>query len=337
MNRTLILLSALILVGSFAGGNFYLQWSQKEKAARATVSVKSYRQQVLEDQDKLVSQAREWLDEGNDELLNKVTDNLHRVLGVNPKNVEARIELARFHIRAGHIDFRNFRHGALRNAERELRSALDVQPDSADAYILLGHVHFLGYRPKEALEALEKAEAIGTGNPWLHLNWADALMDLKRWSEAESRAQMALPQHGAMVAPPKRVVRNAHQKLVEIYIKQRKLDAADKEYQALIALDPGEAFWHGNYAFFLLCIRGQPDAAIVEAEKALAIMNYGQARYVLAAARYAKWAELKHKAPEQAARYLALAQASAPDFSYIMTQGGKWVSTGAVIQDMVGN
>ncbi len=335
MNRTLILLSALILVGSFAGGNFYLQWSQKEKAARATVSVKSYRQQVLEDQDKLVSQAREWLDEGNDELLNKVTDNLHRVLGVNPKNVEARIELARFHIRAGHIDFRNFRHGALRNAERELRSALDVQPDSADAYILLGHVHFLGYRPKEALEALEKAEAIGTGNPWLHLNWADALMDLKRWSEAESRAQMALPQHGAMVAPPKRVVRNAHQKLVEIYIKQRKLDAADKEYQALIALDPGEAFWHGNYAFFLLCIRGQPDAAIVEAEKALAIMNYGQARYVLAAARYAKWAELKHKAPEQAARYLALAQASAPDFSYIMTQGGKWVSTGAVIQDMV--
>ena len=337
MNRTRILLAVLIVVGVVAGGNFYLQWSQKEKAAQTDVSVKNYRQQVLEAQDKLVSQARDWLDEssGQDELLKKAAGNLHRVLGVNPKNVEARIEMARFHLKSGHIDFRNFRQGTLGNAERELQRALDVQPDSADAYILLGHVHFLGYRPKEALEALEKAEAIGTSNPWLHLNWADALMDLKRWAEAESRAQMALPQHGAMVAPPKRVVRNAHQKLVDIYVKQRKLDAADKEYQALIALDPGEAFWHGNYAHFLLCIRGQPDAAIGEAEKALEIMDYGQAQYVLAAARYAKWAELKRKAPDQAARYLALAQASAPDFSYIMTQAGKWVSTGPVIEDMV--
>lgn len=335
MNRTRILLAVLIVVGVVAGGKFYLQWSQKEKTARVLERAKKDRQQAFVEQDKLVSQAREWLDEGNDELLKKVSDNLHRVLRVNPKNVEARIEMARFHLRAGHIDFRNFRHGALGSAERELRWALDVQPDSADAYILLGHVFFLGYRAKDALAALEKAEAIGTGNPWLHLNWADALMDLKRWADAESRALMALPQHGAMVAPPKRVVRNAHQKLIEIYIKQRKFDAADKEHQALIALDPEEAFWHGNYAFFLLCIRGQPDAAIGEAEKALEIMDYGQARYVLAAARYAKWAELKRKAPVEAARYLALAQAGAPDFSYIMTQAGKWVSTGPVIEDMV--
>jgi len=38
---------------------------------------------------------------------------------------------------------------------------------------------------KEAVKVLEKAETIGTDNPWLYLNRAEALVDLHRLDEAE--------------------------------------------------------------------------------------------------------------------------------------------------------
>ena len=337
MKRTLILLSVLILVGAVVGGHFYLQWLEKEKMAQAAERAAKQRQQTLKDQEKLVSQARAWLDAyaGDGELLAKAAVNLERVLKANPRNVNARLEMARFHIKEGHINYRNFRPGALERADRELQQALQTQPDSASAHILRGHVLYLSYSSKNALKLFERAETIGTDDPWLHLNWADALMDLNRWSEAETRLRKALAQYGEMVAPPVRVARTAHEKLAEVYAHQRKLDEADKEYRALIALDPAYAWGHGNYANFLLFWRGMPDAAIAEAGKALELMDYGMARLTLTAAHYAKWAEAKRQAPEQAAQYLALAKAGISDFSWIMPQAAKSLSAGPAIQGMV--
>lgn len=337
MKRTWILLTVLVLVGAVAGGYGYLQWSQKQNLARAWEQAKKGRQQALEQQDKLVSEARHWLDDwsGQRELLAKAAGNLERVLSVNPKNVEAHIEMARLHIRAGYINYRNFQPGALDKAHQELRRALNVKPDSADAYVLLGNVFYLGYSSREALKALEKAEAIGTDNPWLYLNWADALMDLNRWDEAESKLHKALAQYGTMAAPPTRVQRTVHEKLVQMYVQQRRLEDADKEYRKLIALDRAYAWARGNYATFLLFTRGMPDAAIAEAERTIEIRDYGMVRLTLAAAHYAKWAELKRQAPEQAAQYLELARAGAPDFSWVMPQAAKSVSAGPAIQNMV--
>jgi ankyrin repeat protein/cytochrome c-type biogenesis protein CcmH/NrfG len=345
MSRRLILLAVLILAGAAAGGYKYVQWREETeraeklaKSVRAQEAWKQKREQMLKDQEKLVSQAREWLDEysGQDrELLLKASDNLERVLKVNEGHVAARIERARLYIKAGHINYRNFQPGTLQRAERDLRVALTVNPKSADAYILLGNVFLWAYAPKEALTALETAEKIGTDNPWLHINWADALMDLDRWDEAEARLRKALEQYGTMAAPPKRVVRSVHEKLASVYTRQRKFEDADKEYQAAIAMDPTYAWGRGNYADFLLFRRGMPDAAIAEAEKTIEIMDYGMVRMTLAAARYAKWAELKGKAPAEAAKYLALAEAQTRDFSWVMPQSAKSVSAGPVIQNMV--
>lgn len=344
MNRQLILLSVLVLAGVAAGGYKYVQWREETeqaeklaKIARVKEAARQKREQMLRDQEKLVSQAREWLDEygGERELLAKAADNLERVLKVNGINVAARIERARLYVKAGHINYRNFQPGTLDHAEKDLRLALAVDPKSADAYIVLGHVLVLGYRPKEALKSFEKAESIGTDNPWLHINWADALMELNRWDEGETRLRKALAQYGSMAAPPKRVVRSVHERLVGVYVRQRKLEDADKEYQAAIALEPTNAWLRGNHANYLLLTRGMPDAAIAEAEKTIEIMDYGMVRLTLAAARYAKWAEVKRRSPAQAAEYLAAAKAGASDFSWIMPQAAKSVSAGPSIQNMV--
>lgn len=337
MNRQLILLSVLILVGAVAGGYGYLQWSEKEKSARAAELARKQRQQAQEEQDKLVSEARAWLDAwgGKGELLLKATANLTRVLQANSRHVRARLELARAILNAGYVSSRNFQPGTLEKAEREIKRALSQAPDSADAHILLGRLYYLRYQSEEALKTFEKAEAIGTKNPWLHLNWAVALMDLGRWGEVEPQFGKAQAQLASMGDPPLNALITARSIMAGIYLHQRRLEDADKEYQALIALDPASAWAHGNYAWFLLFTRGMPDAAIAEAERSIEIMDYGMARITLAAARYAKWAEVKRRTPAQAAQYLALAKESASDFSWIMPQAAKSVSAGPVIQNMV--
>jgi len=344
MKRQLILLSVLLLVGAVAGGYGYLQWSEKEKAVRAAEKAvraaelaKKQRQQALEEQDKLVADARAWLDAwpGQHDALAKAAHNLEWVLKANSINAQARIQMARLHLKAGYINSRNFTPGTLDRAGWELRRALNIEPNSADAYLLQGHVLFLSHRSKDALKSLEKAKAIGTDNPFLYLNWADALIDLNRFDEAEAQLRNLMAQYGEVGNVPRGVRSSVHATLAGIYQMQGKLDDADREHQVSLALQPGNAWGHGNYAYFLLFARGIPDAAITEVEKALEIMNYGIGRLTLAAALYAKWAEEKHRAPKRAAEYFALAKAEASDYSWIMPQAAKSVSAGPAIQNMV--
>jgi Tfp pilus assembly protein PilF len=339
MRRQLILLSVLVVGGVAVGGYKYIQWREETEhaaklaeIARATEAAAKKREQALRDQGKLVSQAREWLDAypaGGSEGLAQARENLEKVLKASPNNAQARIQMARFHIKAGYINSRNFTPGSLDRANWELKRALAADPKSADAYVLQGHLFFLLYRPVDALKSLEKAKAIGTDNPFLYLNWVDALMDLKRWNEAEEQLRNLLARYGEGVRG------SVHAKLAGIYRSQGKLDEADKQYREFLALEPRDAWGHGNYAYFLLFTRGMPDAAITEAEKALEIMNYGIGRLTLAAALYAKWAQEKHRAPKRAAEYLARAKAEASDYSWIMSQAARSVSAGPAIQNMV--
>jgi len=348
MKSRTIALALLLVIAAAIGAYQYYERLEEERIAKAgreavlaVIQAKKAREQQeaisLQEQDRLVLEARAQLDEwtGQGDRLAKAMDGLNRVLKANPKNVQAHIEMARFHIKAGFINYRNFQPGSLQSAESELRRALQADPNSADTYVLLGHLYYLMNASKEAVKVLEKAETIGTDNPWLYLNRAEALVDLHRLDEAEVQLRKLETRYTAVTNPPRNVVGTLHQKLSYVYQLQGKLKEADKEYQTVIALDPDTAWNHGNYADFLLFARGQPDAAIGEAEKALEIMNYGMARLTLAAARYAKWAQLKRRAPAEAAKYLALAKEGSPDFSWIMPQAAKSVNAGPAIQDMV--
>ena len=345
MNRKLITLSVLIVVGVGIGAYRYVQWVEEtrlakshEDAARAVqLAFKQQRDADALSQEKLVSDAKAWLDEwdGQGDLLAKAQANLDRVLKSNFWNARAHVEMARFYIKSGHINYRNFKPGSLQNATSELQYARQADPNSTDVEVLWAHVLYLRGSSREAVKVLEKVEAKGAANPWLYQNWAQALMDFGQWSTAESKLRKAQALYAAQTNPPPKIIRALHENLASVLSYQGKLDEADKEYRALLALDPEFAWGHGNYADFLLFRRAEPDAAIVEAERALELMNYGMARLTLAAAHYAKWAQLKRQIPAKAAEYLALAQQGTSDFSWIMPQAAKSIDAGPAIQTLV--
>lgn len=347
MNRRLTVLLAVLAAALGAGAYSYLQHLEDQHRAEASrqatlavIAVMKARTEAesvsADEQERLVAQARAWIDEwaGAGNELARASENLERVLKGNPRNAAARIQMARYYLITGHINYRNFRPGSLEKAAAELDFARHVDPKSAQVYVLLGHLYYLGGASRQAVDTLAKAESIGTDDPWLYLNWADALMDLNQWSAAETQLRKAQAAF-ALKPPAPRVIKAYHGKLGEVAVYLGKLDEADSAYRAQLELDPKSAWTHGNYANFLLFNRGLPDAAIDEAQQALQIMNYGMARLTLAAAHYAKWAELKRSKPAKAAEYLKLAKEDTPDFSWIMPQAAKSVDAGPPIQNMV--
>jgi Tfp pilus assembly protein PilF len=343
MNRRNILIILLVVVtaaGAFYGYRELSYRAEMERLAQEAELRKRKEQEARALVDKLIAEAKASLDAwpAQRDALARAAEILDRALKARPSMVQAsqaRVQLARLHIKAGYISSRNFAPGSLDRADRELKLALAADPKSAEAYVLQGHIFFLVYRSKDALQSLEKAKAIGTDNPFLYLNWVDALIDLKRWDEADVQLRNLLARYGETGNVPGWIRSTVHGHRGAIYQAQGKLDEADREYQAALVLEPNDAWRRGNYGYFLLFNRGMPDAAIVEMEKALAVMNYGLGRLTLAAARYAKWAEEKNRSPTKAAEYLALAKADTPDYGWIMSQAARWVSAGPAIQNMV--
>lgn len=88
---------------------------------------------------------------------------------------------------AGYIKSDEFKKGSLNPAEVSILKSIEIEPDYADSFVLLGHLYTKMKRYDEAKVALEKAEAIGTGIPWLDLNWADLLNKQGKYQEAFKR------------------------------------------------------------------------------------------------------------------------------------------------------
>lgn len=334
MNRKL-LLGALVLTGAGIVGYQYLaryleerDRRAREETVRAMIAAAKARELNPEQQAVMVARARAQIDEYQQIELARAT--LEQVLKANPRNAAARVELARYYIRTGHISYRNFRPGTLQRAADELDFAQRLDPKSTDAQILWGHVLYLRGQPRESVRVLQKVAESGTDNPWLHQNWADALLDLNQWEAAEVHLRKAQLQYAAAGNTPKRVVAALHSRLASALTSQQKLDEADREYQAAIALEPQDAGHRINYTDFLLFDRGMPDAALAESDRAA-----GAAQSFAAAARYAKWAMLKDKAPREAAEHLAIAKQLSSEFDWIMPQAAKSVGAGPAILEMV--
>ena len=340
--RTIALGAVLAMVAAVGGWKYYEHIEEKREAQarlqtalaiRAALDARKQAETVSpEQQEELVAMARKWLDGG--ENPGRARANLETVLKSNRHNAAARIQMARYYVITGQIRERSFRPGALEQAIWELTSALQADPKSADAYVLLGHVQQLRGYPWQAVADLEKAERLGgETNPWLYLNWSDALVDLNKLTEAEAKLKQA--EAAFAVRPPETRVRLVlHEKFGGVYEALGRVGDAEKHYLAQIAVDPCSACAHATYANFLLFRRASPDAAIVEAEKARAIRS-DMARLTLAAARYAKWAELKQKAPGRANEFLVAAKADTPDFTWIMPQAASSVGSGPAIEKMV--
>lgn len=223
---------------------------------------------------------------GDPSVLEEARARLDRILLDDPKSAAAYREYARYHIMAGFIRNDDVIPRSLTAAEQSLKTALRLNPNYAEAYVLAGHLYFLQRRNTEAKAALVKAEGLGTSDPWLHNNWADILMAEGKSEEAASRYQRVIDS-GTRNA---KAMTSAFDGLVHYYQRTGRLADAETMYRRKIAYEPGTAWSYGNYAAFLLCRKDDADAAIRQFKTALGLMNYGVARAGLAAALYRQWA-----------------------------------------------
>jgi Tfp pilus assembly protein PilF len=221
---------------------------------------------------------------GNPETLARAELELQKAAKTQPGNPWIPRERARLYIMAAYSG-PNPDLEALNRAEREIKTALGFDAEFAPAFVLWGHLAQEMGQPERALLMLQKAQALGSTDPWLHANWAEVLRSQEKYAEAAEHYQKAID----TAAGARKVTSASLEGLIKIYRATGQLDKADETYRREIAFDPGAPWPRGNYANFLLYARDDYDGAIANARDALQRMDYGAGRCVLATALYRKW------------------------------------------------
>lgn len=280
-----------------------------------------------------VETARELLDSwsGQPQLLEQAREKVARALEADPSNYRALKELARYQMMAGYINngrsatygrrsyqVGNFVPGTLELSESTIREALRINPKYAEGYVFLGYLQYQQTKLDEAAGTLAKAEAIGTDDPWLNLNWAsldeargDRRSATERWQRVLRSGTTNLKALSA-----------AYGHLIESYMRAGDHEKAVALYEEQIKRNPTNAWERGNFAQYLNQTLGRNDEAVAQARAALKIMDYGIGRQILANALYGKWADMVAEGKEAAAEpYFQEAKAINPRLDDVMVYG----------------
>lgn len=265
-----------------------------------------------------VEEARKLIDgyRGRTEQLVKSQELLEYVLNEDDRFVPAYRQAARLVIRAGSINSEMYREGALEQAEKLLRTSLQIEPDYAESYVQLANILHDQGDYAGMLDSLERAEAIGTEDPWLKFFWA-------QHDQAVGERDKALVKFQAMVDDPlsdTRVVSSSLVQMIKIYKQLGRNDQVNSMYLKQIELDPDSAWHWGNYSSFLLYRMHDVDNAILAGEKALSLMNYPRGRLTTASALYTKWAYAKRNGERGAQKYYDKAYKLFPDTATVIAE-----------------
>ncbi|MFL6664407.1 MAG: tetratricopeptide repeat protein [Rhizobacter sp.] len=232
----------------------------------------------------LIDEAVALIDHGDRQSVDEAKALLDRVVARDPKAGAAYVELARVAMKS------NWGAEGLHQAESLLKSALQIQPDSANAKILLGYVQAHQGRYASA-EALFADVASGpTGNLWLWANWGEVLM-------MQGKVEPAIAKYREAVSRPRsqatydRARLDAFERLLALLEQRHDVDAMEALHrQRADEFGPGSCFT-ADYAIFVLQQRGDSARAITLARQAMeGSCRDGKAREALGAAYYAAWA-----------------------------------------------
>jgi tetratricopeptide (TPR) repeat protein len=236
-------------------------------------------------------EARNFLDswQGQKEILNNASVLLQSVLDKDDEFAPAHREYGRLMLMSSLINSQNLKADKLALSEKSILKSIEIEPEYADSYVLLGHLYTNMRKYDDAEIALKKADVIGTETPWLDLNWADLLLIQGKNLDAIKRYEKVI----SSKTPNRKAYLSALSGVTDTYYKMGDLNKVNEWYKKQIAYDSQSAWARGNYAGFLLFNYNDVDGAITYAEQALKIMNYGLGKLTLACAYYTKWAQLK--------------------------------------------
>jgi tetratricopeptide (TPR) repeat protein len=134
---------------------------------------------------------------------------------------------ARAHVEKGN-DY--FAQRQLSPAEDEYRRALQIDPDSADAYYRLGLLQIQQEHPTAASQSLARAVDLDPKNRDARLQLGDLLISSTQYAEARQQAEAVLQQDGRNAG--------AHRLLGQVALHQMQYIPAENELKQAVELDP---------------------------------------------------------------------------------------------------
>ena len=174
-------------------------------------------------------------------------------------------------------------------AIQEYRSALEIDPRLAKAHDDLGIIYASQGKPELAIREFKKAIRSGSGEEGPHFNLGVLYMRMNRFDDAKEEFKKTLrinPRHG-----------QAHGNLGEIYLSKGLWDKAIEEYRLVLKETPTYLIAYlslaGAYAS-----KGFYEEAIEECKKALLINpNFSEAYYAIGDLQMSKIVSGRHLSP----------------------------------------
>jgi WD40 repeat protein/Tfp pilus assembly protein PilF len=208
--------------------------------------------------------------------LDEADSRLQSLLDANPRSALALAGLGRSAFKRSHLYGDKYNEQQLDKASDFANRAAAADPSFADGFIVRGWTLIGKKDVGGARTALNVALKLAPTFPRTLLLAAEVSTregDLEG-AERQLREALTHPINHRLAA-------GAFASLADIYERMGDVDTADKAHQRNVALVPELAWAKGNYANFLVN-KGDWDAAIVMAQKALGQMQYGAAKRTLA-------------------------------------------------------
>lgn len=247
--------------------------------------------------------------DGHTEKLDEADARLRPMLAASPRSALAYAGLGRVAYARGMRTTDDYDPAALKTAREMADKAIAIDPSLGDAYWLRGSV---AYKSKDLVAARADAKKALQVDPksarllLVNIQLAEGDLD---GAEKTLRAMLAAPLSRGLAV-------SALESLGEVYEKIGDYESERRAYLEEIELEPDQPWLKGNYAGFLIR-KGEYDAAIAMAKRALAQMDYGVAHNVLARAHCAKAEQYLWEAGDtkRALEELEAADAASPKYA----------------------
>ncbi len=239
---------------------------------------------------------------------------VQEVIAKDPGFAPAYVQLARATGALGYVSSGKFDPAALAAQEKSLQKALALEPGYDYAMALMGYNMMAAGKLAEADAFYKKVVVMKSGYPVLKSQLAHLAFERKEYAKAIEIASKGYEENKS---DPKVAVGYCTE-LIFAYeeLEGNHADKLERWQTTRRTLAPEVAWFWGDHARHRLFNMNDYAGAITYGEKALTLMDYGVGRYTLAAAYYAKWADLEAKSPgsKEAADSVRRAEAlSLPD------------------------
>lgn len=249
----------------------------------------------------VVNRAVQLIDAGRRDELAKARTLLQTLVDKSPRTDAAYVELARVAMKS------NWSPSGLREAEALIGSALQIDPSSANAKVLLGYVHAHQGRHKEAERLFADAAEANPPNLWLWANWGEVLA-----MQGKRDAAIAKYREATTRPPTKdtydRARHDAFEKLLLLLDAKGDFSGMEALLKQRAGEYPASECFSVDYARFIMLQRADAEAALAVLRDSPSPHCDGTTtRLTQGLARYITWSRV----PEGPARVEALLQARA--------------------------